>query len=597
MDSQRVFDELWLNLSGILGFLALTGALLVAHVNPAAAYELSIYAATPVGFWAGLSVAFLCSLTLAFWTERADYQHLGVILGGLVSTAVVALPVIRGYRYVGTSDALTHLGWARELVRGSMISYDLFYPGIHTVATFIDVVIGFALSRSMLFVPLLVVVAYFVSIPLVVREIVGGEQATTVGAFAGFLLVPLHQIAVNTHAHPSSQAILFTPVVIYFVLRYLKSGDAAGWGGILSPSGAALTLGVLAVILYHPQQALNVILLLSSIGLLQLLATRLWATEPASHAPVYSITAVSVLAYAAWLIRFPFATGTAVEGLRSIAAYIVGTPPTAGTDVGSQVGSLQAIGVSLPIFYLKLFAVSTVFVVLTVGVVLAALGDRYSTRVAKPDANTSIRYFGLGLVGMLLVTLVYFFGNVAEYYFREAGFMLMIGTLLSAAGIAYASEVISKSGSGTAVRTTLTVGFAILFVLSVPVLFNSPYIHRANPHVTDAKVAGYQTTFQLTNESAWMAGVRQEPQRYYEALVDMSANGRRDGTVNSSEIHRLQAQRQSGWYLVTHRNTYAREVRAYRGYRYTVGDLRSVQRQVNVDRVLANGHVTLYHVP
>lgn len=597
MDQKRAFGNWRWNLVGILGFLTLTGGLLVAHWNPATGYELSIYTATPIGFWIGIVIAFFCSLLLGFWRGREEYRLLGVVLGGLASTAVLALPLIRNYRSHGTSDALTHVGFARELVAGSMTPVDLFYPGIHTLATFIDLVIGFAIWRSMLFVPLLVVVAYFIFVPLVAREIVGGSWATTVGAFSSFLLVPLHQIANTTHAHPSSQAILFTPVVIFLILRYIRSRKDNRWDAILSPTGAALYLGVLAIILYHPQQALNVILLLSAISLLQLVLTRVLASPRPAHAPVYSITTFSVIAYTAWLFRYPFATGTAVDALESISTYLFGTPPTAGTAVGSQVGSLQAIGVSLPIFYLKLFGVSTVFVVLTAGVVLAAHRSRFSSMSAKHDTNTVIRYFEFALFLMLLVTLLYFFGDVSEYYFREAGFMLMIGTILGAAGIAYAAGLTTTPRSRATARVTMSVGFAVLLLLSMPVLFNSPYIHRANAHVTDAKVSGYETTFQVTDESSWMAGVRQEPQRYYDALVSISDNGRRDGTVNSSEIHRLQDQRSGAWYLVMHRNTFDREVIAYRGYRYTERDLRAVDRQTRVNRVLSNGHVDLFYIP
>jgi hypothetical protein len=101
----------------------------------------------------------------------------------------------------------------------------------------------------------------------------------------------------------------------------------------------------------------------------------------------------------------------------------------------------------------------------------------------------------------------------------------------------------------------------------------------------------------VTDDTAWMAGVRQEPQRYHEALVDIETSGRRDGGVNSTMLYRLQERRPGGWYLVMSQNTYEREVVAYREYRYTRADLAAVDIQPGVHRIHSNGDTELYHVP
>ncbi|MFC6728432.1 hypothetical protein ACFQDG_07240, partial [Natronoarchaeum mannanilyticum] len=43
----------------LVGFVALTTAVIAAHRSPARSYELSIYEATPLLFWGGVGVAAL----------------------------------------------------------------------------------------------------------------------------------------------------------------------------------------------------------------------------------------------------------------------------------------------------------------------------------------------------------------------------------------------------------------------------------------------------------------------------------------------------------------------------------------------------------
>jgi len=596
MTVEPPLDDRSRNLLSIAGFASLIGALVVAHTNPAAEYELSIYAATPLAFWVGVVIAFSVALYLAFWVDGGRYRILGVSLGGMSSFAVVSLPILRGYYFHGVHDAVTHVGWARELATGAQLPFDLLYPGIHTLGAFIAELTGYTVWQSMLFVPALVILAFFVFTPLVVREIIDGSLAAAVGAFSAFLLIPVHLIANTTSAHPSSQTIFFTPVVLYLLIRYLRSSGTTGRFGVFTAVGVALSLTTVAAIIYHPQQALNVIILFGVIGLIQLGADRISDLSWRNHRQMYSITGLSAIAYLGWVFHSPTVISTAQGAFQSVLGYLTGSAPAPGSSVASQTTALTAIDANLPVTFLKLFAVSTVFAVLTVIVLLGAFGNRFRESELKVDTTNLLTYLGSALATMFTVVLIYFLGDVAVHYFRQAGFMIMMGTILGAVGISYGSMVVRKRGHGTAVRAALVGGFAVMILLSTLVVFNSPYIHKANQHVTESKVDGYETTFEFTNDSAWMAGIRQEPQRYWDGIVGTDDNGRRDGNVNSTEIHRLQQQRDTDWYLTVHTNTYERETIAYQGYRYSADDLGAIERQVGVNRVHANGDFRLFYV-
>lgn len=598
MESRMETRDRWFCLVAIIGFASLTAALVAAHSNPATEYELSIYTGTPATFWIGIAVAYLVSLILAF-TATNDWHRLGgLVLGGMASTAVVALSIIRGYYFHGVHDPLTHVGYTRELLAGTMVPSDLLYPGVHTVGAFVEAVVGYSVWQSMLYVPVVVILAFFVFVPLVVGAVIDDDRATTVGAFSAFLLLPMHLILANSvHVHPSSQAIMFTPLVLFLLIKFLRSTGSKRRSGVLTTTGVLFVVVMAAAILYHPQQALNLIALLLAISVIQFVARRRTSRLPSgTHRPVYSLGGISLLLYFGWVFSFPAIFEVGAGAVESTVTYFAGAAAEPGSAVTSQTGALRAIGVSLPVFYLKAYSVSTLYLILAGLALFGTFRSRFGRATGAVDTRSLVRYLGVGVVVAAPVLFVYLVGNVGAYYFRQAGYMLMVVSILGAVGIAYGTEVLSTTRFRTGLRLAMIGSFAVMLVLSTMLLYNSPHVHRANQHVTDARVSGYDVTFQTTDDSAIIDGVRQTPDRYYQALVDTGGSDRLDGTVNSSELHDLKTRRDGDWYLVISRNTYEREIHAYREYRYSRSDLDAIDRQPGVNRVHANGDTKLYYV-
>jgi hypothetical protein len=294
------------------------------------------------------------------------------------------------------------------------------------------------------------------------------------------------------------------------------------------------------------------------------------------------------------MAQSPAIFDVAEGAIESVTIQLTGESTGADESVTTQASALQAIGSSLVVMFLKLFLVSTVYIVLTGVVLIGCLRGNFLR--SKDDTVDIMRYLGIALVAMFPLFLFYLVGNVASHYFRQAGFMLMIGTIVGGVGIAAASERVTNAQFRPIGRVVLVLAFGVLTVLSMGVVYDSPYINKATQHITEARVDGYDAAFEIANSSAGMGGIRQEPQRYYEALISMDYDNRRDGHVNSTEIHRLKQLREESWYLMLHSNTYEREIRAYEEYRYTEGDLRSVQRQPQVSFVYSNGDMEIYYV-
>ena len=570
----------------VVGFGSLVGALLVAHWNPATNYELSIYASTPLPVWLGIGVAFAAAAVVSFTTETDLYRRVGVFLGGIASFAVVAMPIVRGYFYHGVHDAMTHAGFVRALTEGSVSPYGIPYPGIHTVASFVSGVTGFSVWQSTLLVPIVTIAVCYLFTPLVVRAIVGSETAMAVGAFSGFLLIPLHQFAARTLPHPSSQAILFTPVVLYLLIGYLRSPNPE------SRTVTALSVLFVAAVggatLYHLMQALNVLLILITLGIVQFVSRR-WTSESHwDHRSLAPVIVASVIVYVAWLAQTPGAIDGAAGVYRSLAAYATGTTPPPGASIGIQSNSLQSIGSGPLVIFLKLFTVSTVYII-AAGLLAAGILTGVFKQIGDVmDTNRLVVYLVAGVVATLPVFLAYLVGNVGQYYFRQASFVMLT----------YGIVLLSETRLRPAVTPTVVTLFVVFFLLSSLVIFNSPYIHRANKHVTDSRVSGYETTFETTGDEAVISGIVQEPERYYDAIVsiDDSGQARRSATLNRSQLRDVESVPANDWYLVLSQNTYEREIIAYEGLRFSRSDFAALHRQPAVNRVLSNGDTELYFV-
>src|SRR6056297_449258 len=117
----------------LLGYLAISVAVVVAYNDPVTGYELNIYAGTPLAFWVLVALAVLLSILIAFSATKAHVRAAGGFLGLLAMTVTVSLPIFRGYHYVGDADPLSHLGTAKVISAGEMGMTASRYPVVHTL--------------------------------------------------------------------------------------------------------------------------------------------------------------------------------------------------------------------------------------------------------------------------------------------------------------------------------------------------------------------------------------------------------------------------------------------------------------------------------
>jgi hypothetical protein len=589
-----------LQMKGLLlvGFAALTAGILAAANEAPTGYELSIYAATPLQFWIGVGVAMTVALSVAFTASRSVHRSLALVLGGGSTVTIFGLPLVRGYFFYGSNDPLTHLGWVRDVSTGVSDPETLFYPGIHTFAIAVQRLTALSLERSLLFVVLSIAVIFLVFVPLAVRAVTDSYDAVALAAFSSFLMLPVTNLSTHIHAHPFTQATLFTAPMLFLLFAYeTRAGSSSLFS--VTPVGILLVILSFALILFHPQQAANVLLVFGLISGMQFLSNRIdfdMLAPIRGQRRLYVPTLSFAVLFLLWTSRYDLFFSATTYVSDTIVKIVTGAPLTAGASVQSQGESLSSIGSGFHEIFLKMFLPTVVYLLLAGGVILAALSTRRDDDLA--ERNAIITYLTFGLVPPAALFLVYFLGSISEQYFRHWGFMMVLVTILGSLGLYRLLGGLSGRYSKQTIRTATAALFIVLLPIALLTVFPSPFIHMPSQHVTETQMDGYETAFTHHNDSLQLAGIRGGPERYSHGIrgVEDTVKGAYVRGVSSENVSRLTQTERAPRYLVFSENDIQREVIAYQELRYSQSDFRTIRSQPGINRVSSNGEVELYYV-
>lgn len=593
-----------------VGFLALGTAVTAAYRSPTVGYELSIYAGTPVVFWAGFGVAMLTSLAVALTVETQYWRRLALVLGGASMFVFTALPIVRGYHFYAASDSMSHLGWVRDIATGVLEPVGLFYPGLHTQSVLVHALTGFDLPRSLMIVVTTFTLLFFVAVILVVRQLTDSGLGTAIGAVSAFMLLPINVIITKLSAHPISQTVLYFALVLLLLVVYLSdTPDRDGWRSYVVGTGLLLLVTLSALVLYHPLGAVVVLLLFGTISLVQFRLRPLSRDEQTVSRPLYVPTVFLAIWLGIWIM---LGHQGLIDQARGILFHIIAFIQSgggAGEIVASRQSSLQQVGGSLAETYVKLFLVSTVYAVLAGIVMFSSLFRSFSQR--HQDANVVIKLVTIGFAVLIPWIAVQFVGDISSLFFRYMGFIMVLSTIFGAFAVFYAvrsGRQVNElrpglSAHGTVInasRVGLIVVLAAMLAVSIAYAFPSPDIYQPSGHVTEVELDGYETVFDHGAASYDLAGVGMGTARYRHAIDGTTGKEFGGGAVPLPEYdHDLvgfisNESRADGRYLIVSEQGRATHVAVYRGLRLDQSDFTAVETGRGIDRVFANGAVDLY---
>jgi len=594
-------DQTAVSVALLVGAVCFFAAVTVAEANPAASYEVSIYGSTPLLFWLGVGIALLAgvaALVLASsWTQWAG----GLALTGLSVLSVPALPLVRGYFFYGLGDALRHLGNARRLVTGDANFFTEVYPGAYSFSGFLSAFSGISLEQSMLIVVFIMSVLYAVFVVLCVRTILPRRRAVAIAAVSALMFLPLNHVSFHPHFHTFSMTTFLTPLLLYVVIKHITDrGVDETIPGRLSSTDFGFAVAAVAIVFYHPQVALNVIIVLGAIAVVQRLNGRYFSdTALASSPPVYGQLLFLIAVFVAWNLQHQeiFAMGSTL--LASLNAWLLGTA-YGGEVVTQRTNSAQSVGVGIGELFVKLFLVPAFYTLVAGAVVVANLLSDVFDRNSRMITTT----FSLAGVALSIYSVAHFVGDVSGYFFRHIGFGMVLVTILAGIGLTRASDHVDEGrlSPPKVIKTVAVAAVVIALALSLLVVYPSPYMTQPTQHVSEQMYAGHGTAMEYRAEGTAMASPR-APSRQYPRAMGLDLDRRLSWGVPPealpSDLRRFRGDdfptKEFYYYIQTDQEV-QKELVAFRGVRYNESAFTKVGETAGVSQVMTNGRVEVYHV-
>ncbi len=593
----------WTRPALVVGFLSVTVAVILSYTHPATGYELSLYGATPVGFWIAITIALAIALVITITAPLAWTRNLALALASCALLSIFGLPLMRGYYFYGSADPLTHLGLTKDLATGAMSPFGMIYPAIHIITVFVERLTGLPYRNGLLLLTILFALLYIVFVPYCARLLATGPLTMGIGLFSAALMLPINHVSTHFRVHPFTLTTLYSAFIIFLLLKTVLSlgqtdGPDTDTTHAHTGSLLALTIVLSAVVVYHPQQALNLLIFFVILCGVQFFYGIGKPAHPVANQPrLYAPTVFFAGVYSIWTVRTTWFYRLASKHIEKVVGYINGET-VAGERVQAQGASIAAVGGSIPELFVKLFLLSTVFASITGLVALVSIRNALDD---DPTISASTRlYLTLSLVPLLGLFVIYMVGSISKMQFRHLGFMMVAATMLGTVGISAGLSRIRDRFSKRTGSVVLVAVFGLMLVLAIAPLYQSPYIYKQNVQISEAQLTGYDQTFEGLPPERHILGIRMQPTRYADGTHGVRwTDARQDQYQQTLSFHglgRLRTSMPRSQYLAVGTIDRQREVVAYNELRFSEESFDSVPYQPGVNRVLSNGELSVYFV-
>lgn len=433
----------------------------------------------------------IISIAVSFYSDDNN-RNVSYILGSLTIISFISSPLAIGYHFLGTGDPLTHLGIVKEFMMSDNNIATYFYPGLHTISTYIALLSNVEVNISSYITLIAFVIIYVLYMYLYGRLFSDNCIYLNVLFFSVCLLLPVNNIACKLMFYPTIAIALSTPVVFYLLFKVIYCADYRVTGYALS-----LTLFTFFFIMLHPLLALVVSLSLFIPSILISLINN------PGHFDRYNLPHINndiflskyivlfVVSTIFWII---YNANLALK-IKSHTSHFFQTLIYQVRDVFHQYSAVsESSGVAeLSLFEIvtKEFIISWIYIILTCLVIYLLIMRKRSTLL---DGKMHITIQLTAFLLIFLILIFYFISGSMRFSFRYYGFLMMPITIIGSIAL---FDLISQYKKYSSL---IIVFFVVCYLFTYITIFPSPYIYDTNDLISESMIHGANTFFDKKDE-------------------------------------------------------------------------------------------------
>lgn len=515
----NIFQErFW---KGILtfNFLLLSVALIIAWNTPATGYESSIYWSTPLILWVGIISSVITGTGLVILTiakdelEKHQIWKIGLFLIILVYTICLGLFIIRGYHmWCMAGDPANHIGWVREMLIDGYAPEYLIYPVTHIYLSEVVLITGLDLIILHKVIPLI-----FGLLCVLFMFSLGKALFTNHG---GVVLVTIISCCLTfgwyINLTPNGLSNLCMPFAFYIMIKYFQERQ---WKWFIP-----LSIIIIIYPLFHILPAIVFGLVLLTF----MIPTKITGAIKKVHGSINNFKfdkgtvhwayplLLLVIWFTLWISTFLVFNYTIRNIYETIAFENGDTKVLALLD---QISYAQIHGYSFIDQAFKLYGAEGILLILS----LPALFILWKNITSEEKNKYLFSFCGPFAAIILLMAAVFMF-NLSFGPFRFMVYFSVFGTLFSAylfyIILNYKSPVNRFFLNSLSLRTLLvTQIITIIFILSLLVLYPSPYNLGTSFQTTKSEISGMSHFYDFRDVSVQVTGITAAPGRLSQALL------------------------------------------------------------------------------
>ncbi len=588
-----------------LAFLLL--AIVVMMLNPTASgYELSLYAAYPVYFFVLLILAYVIStlsvLYCVFYGKVNKLTSVNVFVIMAINFILLFQPYIRGYALFQREDAMTHLGYVKDILLTSHTGSNNFYPFIHLETVSLQLLSNLDIMFLREFLPFLFFLLYVFFIYLIVSSMIRDAKFGLLSLL--FASVPfMSDCLIN---FTSSGTLFFLiPFILYVLYKYLGKFSIA--------MCLLLLVLVLAVPFMHPEFSFVLILVSLVITTIRHLFKSQTTTATTIGGSLPAIASIIFMLFLTWFINFR-QFNTYVLLIISFILVRLGGPSVGGLSSGEVISPIATY--SLLVSKSQIAFIDSLRIILTIYgpmMVYALLGLLslialsyyfYKTKKYDPHVLSFMSLFGV----LSVFTAILIVMPVLVTYNRILKYVLMFAVILTGVGFFYLAN--KPNAKKTLVVSFIAIILSLLMLVSMFNLYPSPILYSYNYQVSHMELAGAGWFLSHGNTNIPPVYLFYTFGRFANEIQGCEQSQLKNYMYSTSSLNRLPPDHFNYHKKPYLRDTYHNERYLFlnkltRQYylqlwpninRYNAGDFYMIERDVSLSSICTNGELDIYYL-